>query len=199
MLLLLLMGLVLAGASASLVARAVVMPRLRASGTLGQIDSYGFASKPDEEAGASAARTALDRVATRVGGIAGQFAGFREASLRRSLVAAGIYGLAPRKFLGYQDSLGGLRAGGMDLAGIDCGIRRVARGRRDADRAPRGLDGPDDDCDAARAGKARRRSTTSCRTSSTCSSSRSKRASASPARSSSRPSASPARSGMSCA
>jgi tight adherence protein C len=101
-LLLLLMGLVLAGASASLVARAVVMPRLRASGTLGQIGSYGFASKPDEEGGASAARTALDRVATRVGGIAGRFAGFREASLRRSLVAAGIYGLAPRKFLGYR-------------------------------------------------------------------------------------------------
>jgi tight adherence protein C len=101
-LLLLLMGLVLAGASASLVARAVVMPRLRASETLGQIGSYGFASKPGDDGGPSAARTALDRVATRVGGVAGRFGGFREASLRRSLVAAGIYGLAPRKFLGYR-------------------------------------------------------------------------------------------------
>ena len=102
MLLLLLMVFVLAGASAALVARAAVMPRLRASETLGRIGSYGFASRPGENGGASAARTALDRLATSVGGVAGRFGGFREASLRRSLVAAGIYGLAPRKFLGYR-------------------------------------------------------------------------------------------------
>jgi tight adherence protein C len=101
-LLLLLMVFVLAGASAALVARAAVMPRLRASETLGRIGSYGFASRPGEDEGAGAARTALDRVATSVGGVAGRFGGFREASLRRSLVAAGIYGLAPRKFLGYR-------------------------------------------------------------------------------------------------
>jgi tight adherence protein C len=41
-------------------------------------------------------------VATLLGGAAGRFGGFREASLRRELVAAGIYGLAPRKFLGYR-------------------------------------------------------------------------------------------------
>jgi tight adherence protein C len=92
----------LAGASAALVARAALMPRLRASETLGRIGSYGFASRPSENGGASAARTALDRLATSVGGVAGRFGGFREASLRRSLVAAGIYGLAPRKFLGYR-------------------------------------------------------------------------------------------------
>jgi tight adherence protein C len=37
-----------------------------------------------------------------VGGLAGRFAGFRETSIRSSLVAAGIYGLAPNKFLGYR-------------------------------------------------------------------------------------------------
>lgn len=102
MLLLFVMGLVLCGVSVVLVARAAVMPRLRASETLGRIGSYGFASRQIEEAGPGAARTALDGVAASVGGLAGRLAGFREASVRRSLVAAGIYGLAPRKFVGYR-------------------------------------------------------------------------------------------------
>ncbi|HEU4942389.1 MAG TPA: type II secretion system F family protein [Gaiellaceae bacterium] len=102
MLLLFVMGLVLCGVSVVLVARAAVMPRLRASETLGRIGSYGFTSRQLEEAGPGPARTALDGVAASVGGLAGRLAGFREASVRRSLVAAGIYGLAPRKFVGYR-------------------------------------------------------------------------------------------------
>jgi tight adherence protein C len=101
-LLVFLMGLALSGASVVLVARAAIMPRLRSSETLGRIGSYGFTSGKPEEDRPSAARTALDGVAASVGGLAGRFAGFREASLRRSLVAAGIYGLSPRKFLGYR-------------------------------------------------------------------------------------------------
>jgi tight adherence protein C len=101
-LLFLLMGLALSGASVVLVARAMVMPRLRASETLGRIGSYGFTSKQTDESRPSAARTALDGVAAGVGGFAGRFTGFREASLRRALVAAGMYSLAPRKFLGYR-------------------------------------------------------------------------------------------------
>lgn len=102
MLLLFVMGLALCGVSVVLVARAAVMPRLRASETLDRIGSYGFTSRQIEEAGPGAARTALDGVAASVGGLAGRLAGFREASVRRSLVAAGIYGLAPRKFVGYR-------------------------------------------------------------------------------------------------
>src|SRR5687767_15612404 len=83
-------------------ARATVMPRLRASESLGRIGSYGFGSKQAQDSGPGSARTAADGVATLVGGAAGRFGGFREASLRRELVAAGIYGLAPRKFLGYR-------------------------------------------------------------------------------------------------
>jgi tight adherence protein C len=101
-LIILLVGLGLAGASFVLVARAAVMPRLRASETLGRIGSYGFASKLPEDSRASAARSAVDGVAAVVGGAAGRLGDFREASLRRELVAAGIYGLAPRKFLGYR-------------------------------------------------------------------------------------------------
>ena len=103
MLLLVLMGLALAGASAVLMARAAIMPRLRASETLGRIGSYGFSStRPAEDGRSSAARTALDGLAASVGGFVGRIGGLREASIRRSLVAAGIYNLAPRKFLGYR-------------------------------------------------------------------------------------------------
>ncbi len=102
MLLILLFGLALAGTSVVLMAKAVVMPRIRASESVGRIGAYGFASKPADEPRAGPARSAVDSMATLVGGIAGRFGGFREASLRRELVAAGIYGLAPRKFLGYR-------------------------------------------------------------------------------------------------
>jgi tight adherence protein C len=100
---LLLMGLTLVGASAVLMGRAALMPRLRGSQTLGRIRSYGFTARQGEEGSSSSAtRGALDTVAAGVGTVAGRFGGFREASIRRELVAAGIYGLAPRKFIGYR-------------------------------------------------------------------------------------------------
>jgi tight adherence protein C len=102
MVLILLIGLALAGASFVLVARAAVMPRLRASESVGRISVYGFLSAVPENAHPRSARNAVDNVAAILGGVAGRLGGFREASLRRELVAAGIYGLAPRKFLGYR-------------------------------------------------------------------------------------------------
>ena len=102
MLVILLFGLVLAGTSVVLVAKAAVMPRLRASESVGRIGSYGFASKQLDDRRPGPARTAVDGMATLVGSFAGRLGGFREASIRRELVAAGIYGLAPRKFLGYR-------------------------------------------------------------------------------------------------
>jgi tight adherence protein C len=101
-LVILLFGLALAGSSVVLVARAAVMPRLRAAESVVRIGSYGFASKQAEDGRQGPARSAVDGMAQLVGGAAGRFGGFREASLRRELVSAGIYGLAPRKFLGYR-------------------------------------------------------------------------------------------------
>jgi tight adherence protein C len=101
-LIILLFGLALAGTSAVLVAKAAVMPRLRASESVGRIGSYGFTLQQTEDEGRGPARSVVDGMAALVGGAAGRFGGFREASLRRELVAAGIYGLAPRKFLGYR-------------------------------------------------------------------------------------------------
>jgi tight adherence protein C len=98
----LLLGVSLAGAAAVLLARGAVMPRLRAAESVGRIGLYGFGAKAGGEAGTSAAHSAIDGIASLVGGAAGRFGGFREASLRRELVAAGIYGLGPRKFLGYR-------------------------------------------------------------------------------------------------
>jgi tight adherence protein C len=103
MVLLLLTGLTLAGASAVLVARAALFPRLRGSQTLSRIGSYGFAARQrNDDSRSSATRSALDSLASTVGTVAGRFGGLREASIRRELVAAGIYGLAPRKFAGYR-------------------------------------------------------------------------------------------------
>jgi hypothetical protein len=48
--LILLIGLFLAGASVYLVARAVAMPRMRTAETIAQIDAYGYSrSQGDEE------------------------------------------------------------------------------------------------------------------------------------------------------
>jgi tight adherence protein C len=101
-LIMLLLGLTLVGASGALMARAAVMPRVRASESIGRIRSYGFTSGQGEERRARPARSAVDGVAALLGAAAGRFGGVREANLRRELVAAGIYGLAPRKFLGYR-------------------------------------------------------------------------------------------------
>jgi tight adherence protein C len=100
----LLMGVTLAGASAVLVARAALMPRLRGSQTLSRIGSYGFTARQrkDDDSRSSVTRSALDSLASGAGAMAGRFGHLREAAIRRELVAAGIYGLAPRKFAGYR-------------------------------------------------------------------------------------------------
>ena len=67
MVLLLLMGLTLAGASAVLVARAALFPRLRGSQTLSRIGSYGFAARQrNDDSRSSATRSALDSLAVHL-------------------------------------------------------------------------------------------------------------------------------------
>jgi tight adherence protein C len=98
-------ALFLVGASVSLVARAVAMPRARAAETIGQINSYGYAGQRVEGAASSShgLRGPLDELAGLVGGvIASRFGGLREAELRNQLMSAGLYATSPRKFLGYQ-------------------------------------------------------------------------------------------------
>jgi tight adherence protein C len=97
-------GLFLAGAAVTLATRALAMPKVRAAETLGQIDAYGFTGrKAEAEARGGTLQPALDRLAYALGGmIAKRFGGLREEKLRAELMAAGMYGTTPRKFLGYR-------------------------------------------------------------------------------------------------
>jgi len=91
-----------AGASVALIARAVAMPRVRASETITQIGAYGYAARAEDLA-SGAVRGTLDDIAGFVGGlVAGKLGGVKEAELRNELMAAGLYAATPRKFLGYR-------------------------------------------------------------------------------------------------
>ena len=106
MLLSLVIGLALASWAFYLVARAVNMPRMRTVENIAKIDSYGYSRSADSAQAAedsSPMRGALDDIAGAVGSVvAGRFAGNREQEVRNHLMAAGLYGMTPRRFIGYQ-------------------------------------------------------------------------------------------------
>jgi tight adherence protein C len=102
-LLILLVGLFLAGAAVYLVGRAVAMPRVRAAEMIGQIGSYGFSGREEAPPKQTPVRGALDDVANLIGSaIARRASSGREAALRDRLMAAGLYLTPPKRFLGYQ-------------------------------------------------------------------------------------------------
>jgi tight adherence protein C len=101
--LILLVGLFLAGAAVYLVAKAVAWPRMRTAETIAQIDSYGYSRSHGDAKEQTAVRGALDDIAGAIGGVIGKrFSSLREEELRNRLMSAGLYTTAPRKFLGYQ-------------------------------------------------------------------------------------------------
>jgi tight adherence protein C len=92
-----------AGASMALIARAVAMPRMRAAETMGQIGSYGYTRSGEDDAEGGAVRGALDDIAGFLGGLVDRkLGGVKEAELRNELMAAGLYVITPKKFLGYR-------------------------------------------------------------------------------------------------
>ena len=104
MILILLIGLVLLGVAVVLVLRAVGLTRVRSAGVLDPIDSYGFTGRTETVLlRGGQARATVDDLLTRIGDAV--FSRFRSVSndqVRSELVAAGIYGLTPRKFTGYR-------------------------------------------------------------------------------------------------
>jgi tight adherence protein C len=103
MILILIGGLLMAGAAVTLAARALAMPRARTAETLAQIDGYGYAGPRAAPSSQGPLTGALDNLANRAGSwVAKRFGSLREAKLRDELMAAGIYGLTPRKFMGYR-------------------------------------------------------------------------------------------------
>src|SRR2546429_7384933 len=100
MILLLLLGIALAGIGAALLARAVVNPGVRETAPVAQIQRYGFTRSRKERPRADVGGL-VDRAADRVGErFVGRYGGGDE--IRSHLVAAGMYSVTASKFFGYR-------------------------------------------------------------------------------------------------
>ena len=107
MIVLLLIGLVLAAFAVTMVARSFIASRLRALDSLGSIGNYGFGGAPIDVEGPTGLRAFVDSLASRIGTtILKDFHFGDEESLRKQLVAAGLYNVSPRMLMGYQLLLG---------------------------------------------------------------------------------------------
>src|SRR5947208_1854192 len=104
MALLLILGVLLIGATVVLLGRALVLPRLRAAETVQHISAYGFGE-------ASAEATELDRLPAhrRIPAVTGRLVrnaarlpGSNLEELRKHLLAAGMYTTSPVKVAGYR-------------------------------------------------------------------------------------------------
>jgi tight adherence protein C len=97
-------GLLLVGTCAVLVARALALPRLRARDRVEQIAAYGF--HPHHEAPPEAGgplHSAVDGAAKVLGAFfAGRVKGLSEAEVRRELMQAGMYRMSPVTLIGYR-------------------------------------------------------------------------------------------------
>src|SRR5688500_15906877 len=103
MILVLLIALVLVGTAAALLLRAAALPRVRASERLGEIAAYGFDAPLAPLAPSTPVRKPLEDLAKRLGDLAGgRLRASQEKSLRRDLLAAGLYRTSPRTVLGYR-------------------------------------------------------------------------------------------------
>jgi tight adherence protein C len=100
----LLLGLVLTAAAVTLVARAFVVSRLRATEMLGHIGHYGFAGRLDlSRIRGYGLRSLLDEAASGLGALLTErFKLYNEEHLRKQLVSAGMYRTSPRMLIGYQ-------------------------------------------------------------------------------------------------
>lgn len=100
----LLLGLLLTGASAALVVRAAVLPRMRVLSRVDAITSYGARPAPAPSTPAWDSRNALAGLAARLGAVVVERGGPRvdREATRKMLLAAGFYGTSPEAFYGYQ-------------------------------------------------------------------------------------------------
>jgi tight adherence protein C len=103
MLIFLLLGLLLVGACAALVARAVALPQVRATKRLESLAEYGFEARAIPEEPRRRVTGALDGIARAAGSAAaGRLGGLSEAEVRRELMSAGLHQLSPVTFIGYR-------------------------------------------------------------------------------------------------
>ncbi len=102
MILLLIVGLLLFGTAVVLVARGVIVTRLRTAQNLTQIGRYGFLSTAEPRP-VGGLRGFLDPAAAGVGLLLTERLKLvNEDRVRKTLVSAGMYGTSPRTIIGYQ-------------------------------------------------------------------------------------------------
>jgi tight adherence protein C len=102
-LIILIVGVLLVGACASLVGRAIAMSRVRALERVDEIAAYGFHAEtaPAEPAGTLSG--GLNSVAKGLGTfVAGRATDISLMQLRRELMSAGLYGVSPLTLMGYR-------------------------------------------------------------------------------------------------
>jgi tight adherence protein C len=104
----LLIGLLFVAGATGLCVHAVGLHRAQVRKTLASVEWYGFRADPGAVGTASEGANRrsllrLDELATNIGGFAaGRIGSLREDDVRKQLRAAGMYGLTPRRFIGYR-------------------------------------------------------------------------------------------------
>jgi tight adherence protein C len=105
MVILLIIGLGLTVVAVTLVLRAVNIARLRSADRIETIEAYGFTGRTESvliKSGRNA-RTTVDDYVSRLGDFfARHINALSSEQARKDLVAAGLYTLTPRKFIGYR-------------------------------------------------------------------------------------------------
>ena len=103
MLIFLLLGILLCGATVAFAARALSVGAVRREGTLAQIDSYGFPVRGAADSGSAGPRAALHFLATTVGKLViSRWGSSRTADARTMLRSAGLYRTEVESFVGYR-------------------------------------------------------------------------------------------------
>jgi tight adherence protein C len=105
MIILLIIGLGLTVIAVTLVLRAVNIARVRSAETIETIEAYGFSGRTESVLVKSGrnARTTVDDYVSRLGDLfARHISALSSEQARKDLVAAGLYTLTPRKFIGYR-------------------------------------------------------------------------------------------------
>src|SRR6266404_5535536 len=97
-------GILLLGAAAALLARAIALSRVRIAAQVRQIEAYGFNATEEGDRPLTAfaqARLRLDALAERVGRSV-QGSGWRAPVTTQQLRGAGLYTVSPDVFQGYR-------------------------------------------------------------------------------------------------
>ncbi|MEA2279457.1 MAG: tight adherence protein [Solirubrobacteraceae bacterium] len=96
-------GLLFVVLCATMIARAVALPRQRALERVGEMNAYGFhADAVHVEEAPGHVTGGVERFARSVGTLATRLVAFNEPALRRELASAGLYRLSPLTLTGYR-------------------------------------------------------------------------------------------------